>query len=507
MSKLYVFGIGGTGSRVLKSLAMLMAAGVKVQDNSGVCYDIVPIIIDPDHAAADFTRMVKIMQDYKKVRNMLAFSSANANTFFSNNINLTVLSGQSRTEQFTMDLGNTQNINFKTYIGLNAMKDAIGKEDANFALTSMLFSEQNLNSSMDVGFKGNPNIGSIVLNQFISSTEFINFAADFNQGDRIFIISSIFGGTGASGFPLLLKNLRAIPNTINGNGLIKTAPIGAISVFPYFDVAPDNNPNDRQRSQIDSSTFISKTKAALSYYDKNISEANILYYIGDNTAAKQYKNSEGGSTQKNDAHFIELASALAIVDFAAIPSEQLITNTGPRNNGIPARTEYREFGMVNNAPTILFSDLDFKTLTLIRRQMIQFTLFCKYMNEQIFDSKIGGSQQQPWAKDNGFDNNFLSSTFYQSDLNGIKMAYLDWLREMGANHRAFQPFNLFLSKNELFDFVNGEKPKKKLLSSNSYALFDSMLNRQKAVGNKEQKFIELFYRATEQLLKEKFNMN
>jgi len=505
MSKLYVFGIGGTGSRVLKSLTILMAAGVKVQDSSGICYDIVPVIIDPDHAAADFTRMVKLMQDYKKVRNMLNISSTNTNAFFSNNINMTVLSGQSQTEQLTMNLGNTQNIDFKTYIGLNAMKDANGKEDANFALTSMLFSNRNLNSTMDVGFKGNPNIGSIVLNQFINSAEFINFAADFNQGDRIFIISSIFGGTGASGFPLLVKNLRMIPNTVSGNGLIKTAPIGAISVFPYFDIAPDNNPDDNKRSQIDSSTFISKTKAALSYYDKNISETNILYYIGDKTA-KQYKNSEGGSTQQNDAHFVELAAALAIVDFAAVPSDQMVTNLGPQNNGIPAKTEYREFGMVNNATTIAFSDLDIKTLNLIRKQMIQFTLFCKYMNDQIRDSKVGGVQQQSWAKDNGFDNNFLSSTFYQSDLAGIKTAYLDWLREMSANSRTFAPFDMHLSKYELFNIVTGEKPKRKLLSSDNYALFDNMLNKQKAVGSKEQKFIELFYGATEQLIKEKFNM-
>ena len=30
MSKLYIFGIGGTGSRVLKSLTMLLASGVKI---------------------------------------------------------------------------------------------------------------------------------------------------------------------------------------------------------------------------------------------------------------------------------------------------------------------------------------------------------------------------------------------------------------------------------------------------------------------------------------------
>lgn len=39
MSKLYVFGIGGTGARVLKSLSFLLASGVACKSDS-----IVPII-------------------------------------------------------------------------------------------------------------------------------------------------------------------------------------------------------------------------------------------------------------------------------------------------------------------------------------------------------------------------------------------------------------------------------------------------------------------------------
>ena len=35
MAKLYIFGIGGTGSRVLRSLTMLLAAGV---DTNGCIY-------------------------------------------------------------------------------------------------------------------------------------------------------------------------------------------------------------------------------------------------------------------------------------------------------------------------------------------------------------------------------------------------------------------------------------------------------------------------------------
>ena len=43
MAKLFIFGIGGTGSRVIKSLTMLLSAGLKAEND----FEIVPIIIDP----------------------------------------------------------------------------------------------------------------------------------------------------------------------------------------------------------------------------------------------------------------------------------------------------------------------------------------------------------------------------------------------------------------------------------------------------------------------------
>ena len=113
---------------------------------------------------------------------------------------------------------------------------------ANQAFAKILFSDDNLNSDMEVGFKGNPNIGSVVLNRFTQSVQFLDFASDFQGGDKIFIISSIFGGTGASGFPVLLKNLRTLlqKDSQFPNGKeIQDCVIGAISVlrlrlFLYF---------------------------------------------------------------------------------------------------------------------------------------------------------------------------------------------------------------------------------------------------------------------------------
>lgn len=65
--KLYIFGIGGTGSRVIKSLVMLAASGVKIDASA-----IVPIIVDPDFANADVTRTIEQIKAYVAIRSQLA---------------------------------------------------------------------------------------------------------------------------------------------------------------------------------------------------------------------------------------------------------------------------------------------------------------------------------------------------------------------------------------------------------------------------------------------------
>lgn len=61
MSKLYVFAIGGSGSRVLRSLTMLLSSGVHTD------YEIVPMIVDPDQSNGDLVRTVDIMRSYENI--------------------------------------------------------------------------------------------------------------------------------------------------------------------------------------------------------------------------------------------------------------------------------------------------------------------------------------------------------------------------------------------------------------------------------------------------------
>ena len=184
MSKLYVYAIGGSGSRVLRSLTMLLANGIICKD------EVVPMIIDPDYSNGDLVRTVDLMRLYRKIHKSLQFGNTTNNKFFSTDIS------SFNGGNFLLPLVGTSGITFENYIELGTMS----KE--NQAFMKMLFSDANLSSDMNVGFKGNPNIGSIVLNQFTQSVEYETFEKDFVAGDKIFIISSIFGGTGASGFPL-----------------------------------------------------------------------------------------------------------------------------------------------------------------------------------------------------------------------------------------------------------------------------------------------------------------
>lgn len=190
MAKLFIFGIGGTGARVMRSLTMLMASGVKL----GVD-EVVPILIDPDAGNADLTRTTSLLNAYDGIRKCL--TQPNENKFFGTGIT-------DVTTNYYMELKDTSSVKFADYIGLKTM------DEASRSMTEMLFSGENLDSDMKVGFKGNPNVGSVVLNQLVGTDAFKGFDSLFSAGDKIFIINSIFGGTGASGFPLLLKILREI---------------------------------------------------------------------------------------------------------------------------------------------------------------------------------------------------------------------------------------------------------------------------------------------------------
>jgi len=450
MGKLYVFGIGGTGSRVIKALTMLLASGVKLESNIS---DIVPIIIDPDVANGDMNRTLNILKLYQDIRQDIESAGTFFGTHFQTLPQLMNPNNPSSPGNFQFVIDKTSKLEFREFIGKSELSSA------NNGFTDLLFSKSNLEASMDIGFKGNPNIGSTVLNQLASSQQFFEFAQSFTPGDKIFIISSIFGGTGAAGFPLLLKNLRSGNPEIPSSADIRNSIIGAISVLPYFNVTVDSN------SQIDSDTFFDKAKAALMYYDRTILETkqlNALYYIGDRPR-KSYENHEGNQEQKNDAHFVELASAYAIVDFCKVKN-QYTTVDGRASN-----LEFKEFGISGSSNPITLDSLDFSMQQDISAALSKFKFLVNYMSNGL-DKALGIVN---WTKiDTKTDESFFQNNNSYKRLQEFSIYFNDWLSEMSHNQDAFVPFNLNVDGDNALEFINGKNPRKKGILKNNLSYID-----------------------------------
>jgi hypothetical protein len=498
MARLFIFAIGGTGSRVLKSLTMLMASGVK--PNSQQNFEIVPIIIDPHISNEDLKRTERLLGNYQSIVEKVGLD----NGFFSSKITTldNLVDSENRVSgSFTFNLQQVANTRFRDYINFNEL------DESNKALADILFSGKSINKrqeevdlldiEMDIGFVGNPNIGSVVLNQFKDSEEFKEFANNFNEEDRIFIISSIFGGTGAAGFPTILKNIRDAMNNknISGRGFLRNAKIGALTVLPYFNIENDD------KSPIQKSDFISKTKAALYYYKENLTgnnSINALYYVADNYIGKPYKNDPGDNGQKNDAHFIELVSALAVIDFLEIPDVDLISLDGKATRPI-----YKEFSIKNESSEIKFSDFEDYTSRKVELRLSQTVLFLKFLNEHLVESIA----KQPWSmNDPEINKIFVDDIFYRTNLKEFMNSFGDWLKEMSNNTRGFSPFNLDSSLETL---IKDRTPTSGWWSKVDYVGFDKMLNSKskgKMYISSQQKMIKLFFDSTEEILTSKFGL-
>ncbi|HPD58853.1 MAG TPA: hypothetical protein P5085_02560 [Paludibacteraceae bacterium] len=431
--KLYVFGIGGTGSRVIKSLAMLLAAGVKLENEFDT---VVPILIDPDTENGDLNRTKDILRLYQEIRNQIK----DPDGFFKQDLRTVneLANPQSHTispDYFQFKLNDVDSTTFGQYIGFDSLSDDYRnfKDDKSFVKT--LYSNSNLNSNLSIGFKGNPNMGSIVLNQFTNSEDFKRFGQTFGPEDAIFIINSIFGGTGAAGFPLLLKNLRGNPNLLNFSQ-IKDAPIGGLTYLPYFTLD--------KKEEINAESFEEKAKIAIDYYNRTIinqRKINVLHFIGNrgNTNAEEY--AVGGPEQKNKAHFLEVAGALAIIEFC-----KNIGNYSCNNGTTTRPTEIKEFGIERANENISFDDLNIDNKEQLYKPLTKFRLFTQYLNEGLLKAK----NVSRWTKSNFFilqkqkkspcNPAYFESAEYKNQIVAFNNHFKVWIDELSRNKPAFNPF-------------------------------------------------------------------
>lgn len=295
----YLIGIGGTGARCLEAFVHLCGAGL-LQKSS----DVKMLFVDADVSCGNLTRAQSAATFYNKAQ-QIGFDK---DSIFANKIE--IFDAWNPVPQGCSTLDDV--------FSRSAM--AAGNDRALNMLYESLFTQQERQTPLDKGFRGHPAIGAAVMSKEIlyvddepwkSLKDQIN-----NDGEaKLFLFASVFGGTGASGFPTIARILKeSVHKDSNKQGKVS---IGGALVLPYFQLpSPPEDQGDELQAK--GSDFIFNTKSALDYYDKSGLLGTVfssLYMVGDDDLPLVKKFSLGANTQKNDAHFIELYAALAAFDF------------------------------------------------------------------------------------------------------------------------------------------------------------------------------------------------
>ena len=185
MKKVFVFCIGGTGIRVMKSVTMLMASGMSTNG-----YTVVPIIIDPHLDLEEKKNLHSLIDNYKKIyKDSIDNGTSTLNPLggFFNSEMQTIGEINNQLNDTHQSVGSNEK--FRSYINMSSL----GTTDINNYFVETLFSTKNLNSPLSVGFKGNPNVGTVVLGEMIENADWFKaFKIHCEKDDRVFIISSIF---------------------------------------------------------------------------------------------------------------------------------------------------------------------------------------------------------------------------------------------------------------------------------------------------------------------------
>ena len=303
-TSLYAIGIGGVGAKCLEALTHLVAAGLFHNPDSRSTMVINTLFVDADETNGCIERARSSMTQYQKCYEL--FESDRISQPWMQAVlrplGLWSPLGQATTDKKLSSL-------FR-YDSLQQLSPDLG------SLLDVLFTPEELEANLEVGFRGRSAIGSAVMSQI---------ELDKRDGDvwqqlidkirleicpKIFLFGSIFGGTGASGIPTIGRMLH---QRLEAENLRDRVSIASAFMLPYFSFTPASGlAKDEVYARSDQ--FLLNTEAALRYYVTQGKPFDTVYVLGNhNTTEVEF--SLGKTSQRNLPHFIEMYAALGASHF------------------------------------------------------------------------------------------------------------------------------------------------------------------------------------------------
>jgi hypothetical protein len=410
----YVIGIGGTGAKCIEALTHLVTAGMMPD---GTLHT---IFVDADTANGNVERTQIALKQYIACRQLEIGNTE----LFKTEI---TLSNPEIWSPVTANGGSARQ-SLNDIFSYNILR-ARQKENSCLAdLFDVLFSPEEKSTLLEKGFRGHPSIGAAVMANAMQfdtvepwKTIIEEIANDVGNGKnvKLFVFGSIFGGTGAAGFPTIARLIRdAISKQKKFPSELLN--LGGALILPYFSFI---SKEDCQELRANSEDFLLNTQAALKYYHhQNYDQVyDSIYLLGDESMNPAKNFSIGARNQQNDPHFIEIYAALAAIDFF-------------KNKKVP---HYRMVAR-HEAEKIEWQDLpDGNSGNNIKnklRQLTRFSVaFLEVYHPMLEDIRTQGKgHRAPWYVD-FFERQqvVLSDNETQDSLRRIKEyceSYLDWLK-------------------------------------------------------------------------------
>ncbi len=303
----YLIGIGGSGSKCIDNYTYMCASGLGPDD-------LWMGIVDQDQPNGNVAKAKKNITNYQNLYKK--FRSEGQNNILSNS---NLFKTNIRSKKNDMDwapIDETTIPNLKELFEYNILND-----DLKHLMECLYHSEKDLNLSLKEGFRGRPSIGTaaMIARMQEDAPFWLNIfdALDsVSQGKeiRIFLISSVFGGTGASGFPSIARLIRSI---LKNKGITENVYIGGSLLLPYFSFPKPEDETDRDESAL-SDAFLQQSRGALNYYYRLFKKEKVfdeLYLTGWDPLIQLNYFDSGGTGQNNPPLMPELYSCLSASEF------------------------------------------------------------------------------------------------------------------------------------------------------------------------------------------------
>lgn len=330
MPQLYLIAVGGTGMRCLESFIHLCAIGMLDDHEVNV------LVMDTDFNNGNLERTRNLLDLYRQIK-MTGVENQEVlrDSFFSAKLNVHYFAPEYRNERS----------NFRTISKIGRLGAAAMEQ--NESLASLLFEPKVQEFDLHHGYRAQTHIGSHLMYHAILE-EARNYAAGLNQKQdsivrfldrlgvadeerKVFVMGSIFGGTGASSIPILPKALHDAYRIINPNlNMPSNILFGATLLTNYFRFGRPMAQQLQQEGLIaDSDRFGLNCQAAMKFYNEDLTiqqKYKCMYHLGWPKQALDYDDKgsrathdqtvhTGGTKQKNPSHVIEMMAAFAAYHF------------------------------------------------------------------------------------------------------------------------------------------------------------------------------------------------